>query len=158
MEILKDLFSKKQKKVTRYFKFIKNNGELYYFYLPTHEDINKDWSYINFMDELEMIENFTTIGTGLFRADNKPIVNNTLTKKSCYIADCSIGDCIKSYMQLGNLIEISYHDYCYAMFMNSVSMSRKDILEVFKGIVNNPLWDKNCQEKLRKLYIEMMND
>lgn len=103
----------------RYFELVKDNGESRYYYLDEIKiNINKEFPFINFLDELEMEANFWAIEDGLFVPSDKPFINDTLTKKTAYIEDANIKDCIKSYCSYCGMQEINYNDYCLAKLKN----------------------------------------
>ena len=153
----------------RYFELVKDNGESRYYYLDEIKiDINKTFPFINFLDELEMESNFWAIQDGLFVSSDKPFVNNTLTKKTSYVEDANIKDCIKSYCACYDMREINYIDYCLAKLIDREKMNKDELLEVANRIINSYMWDGNItspkkliktysQECLRNIYLELLD-
>lgn len=153
----------------KYYELTKNNGESRYYYLDEVKvNINEEFPFINFLDELEMETNFWAIQDGLFVPSDKPFVNDTLTKKIAYIEDANIKDCIKTYCACCDMQEINYIDYCLAKLIDREKMNRDELLEVASRIINSYMWDGNVtspkeliklypQECLRDIYFELLD-
>ena len=153
----------------RYFELTKNNGESRYYYLDEVKvDVNENFQFINFLDELEMESNFCAIQDGLLVPSDKPFVNDTLTKKIAYIEDASIKNCIETYCAYCDMQEINYIDYCIAKLIDREKMNKDELLEVANRIINSFMWDGNVtspkelikiysQESLRDIYLELLD-
>lgn len=153
----------------KYYELTKDNGESRYYYLDEVKvDINEEFPFINFLDELEMEANFWAIQDGLFVPSDKPFINDTLTIKTSFVTECSINVCIKNYNWAGALSEINYIDYCIAKLIDREKMNRDELLEVANRIINSYMWDGNItnpkelikiypQECLRDIYLELLD-
>ena len=154
----------------KYYELIKDNGASRYYYLDDVKiDINEKFPFINFFDELEMESNFWAIQDGLLVPSDKPFVNDTLTKKTAYIEDANIKNCIETYCAYCDMQEINYIDYCIAKLINREKMNKDELLEVANRIINSYMWDGNVtspkeliktysQECLRDIYLELLDE
>lgn len=154
----------------KYYELIKDNGESRYYYLDEVKiNINENFQFINFLDELEMEANFWAIQDGLFVPSDKPFTNDTLTNKTAYIKDANIKNCIGAYCACCNMREINYIDYCLAKLIDREKMNKDELLEVANRIINSYMWDGNVtspkelikiysQECLRDIYLELLDE
>lgn len=157
----------------KYIEYVKSNGESRYFWYDLEKEnanYKKDYRFVNMLEGLEMLGNFTNIDGGIYTFDDEaPIKNDTLTIKWHYAENISL-----DYLLRGNLdfsyFEISFADYCVAKLRAFEPMTEEEKLEIAKIITKAPAWGEcntqdpcsllgECnysQEKLHDIYFETL--
>ena len=151
-----------------YYKYNKSNGDVRFFYHDSSKtnEFYKTHKYISYLEDLELMGNFTDLIGGLYSvSDDEPTKNETLVRPTFYVENSYLADVMSKDP---GLYSISFLEYCVAKIWSREPMSDDEKLEIAKRVVNSPAWNKDdtqdpcclldeCnhdQERLRDVYFE----